>query len=229
MDTEKIGELIKKIRHDNNLTQKDLADKYGVTYQAVSKWENGKNLPDISLITQIANDYNIELSDILNVKNKDRKEFKASKKYFVILLFLIIVALIVFIALKNNSSFQFKTIEANCKDFTVTGSLAFDSKKSSIYISNINYCGTEENVYKELTCNLYEKNSNTITEISSCDKASNVTLNEYLKNVKFNVDNFSKTCSNYTQDSLYLEINAYDDNNNLKVYKIPLSLDDNCN
>ena len=38
MDTEKIGQLIKKIRKENHLTQKQFADKYGVTYQAVSKW-----------------------------------------------------------------------------------------------------------------------------------------------------------------------------------------------
>ena len=47
MDQEKIGNFIKEIRKKNNLTQKDLADKYNVTYQAVSKWENGKNMPDI--------------------------------------------------------------------------------------------------------------------------------------------------------------------------------------
>ena len=50
MNPKKVGSLIKQIRLDNHLTQKDLADKYGVTYQAVSKWENGTNLPDISLI-----------------------------------------------------------------------------------------------------------------------------------------------------------------------------------
>ena len=46
MDQEKIGNLIKKIRKENNLTQAELADKLGVTYQAVSKWECGKVLPD---------------------------------------------------------------------------------------------------------------------------------------------------------------------------------------
>ena len=39
MEQEKIANLIKKIRKDNHLTQKELADKYHVTYQAVSKWE----------------------------------------------------------------------------------------------------------------------------------------------------------------------------------------------
>ena len=41
MDQEKIGKLIKVIRKKNNLTQAEFAEKYGVTYQAVSKWENG--------------------------------------------------------------------------------------------------------------------------------------------------------------------------------------------
>ena len=54
MDQEKFGKFIKQIRKDHNLTQKQLAEKYNVTYQAVSKWETGKNMPDISLIKQIA-------------------------------------------------------------------------------------------------------------------------------------------------------------------------------
>lgn len=41
MNQEKFGKSIKKIRLENNLTQKQFADQYNVTYQAVSKWENG--------------------------------------------------------------------------------------------------------------------------------------------------------------------------------------------
>ena len=44
VDQNKIGEFIKKLRTENHLTQKEFADKYGVTYQAVSKWENGVSL-----------------------------------------------------------------------------------------------------------------------------------------------------------------------------------------
>ena len=65
MDTEKIGQLIKKIRKENHLTQKQFADKYGVTYQAVSKWENGKNLPDVSLIKEICKDFNMNMESML--------------------------------------------------------------------------------------------------------------------------------------------------------------------
>ena len=228
MNSEKVGEFIKNIRIKNNLTQKEFADKYSVTYQAVSKWENGKNLPDITLLREIAKDFNLEISEILDGEFKDKKNKKINIKYFIItIIFLIVITSLIFYFTKDKS-FEFKTIKSSCNDFEVSGSLAYDSNKSSIYISNINYCGNEKNTYKELTCNLYEKNNDTIKEISSCDKKTNVTLDEYLKNIKFNVENFSKTCKNYTKDSLYLEINAYDNDNNIKTYKIPLSLDDNC-
>ena len=45
MNQEKFGKLIKSIRKEHNLTQKELADKLGVTFQAVSKWETGLSFP----------------------------------------------------------------------------------------------------------------------------------------------------------------------------------------
>lgn len=49
-----------------------MADKYNVTYQAVSKWENGKNMPDISLIKQISKDFNISLEELFDTQNKQK-------------------------------------------------------------------------------------------------------------------------------------------------------------
>ena len=66
MNQEKVGKLIKEIRIKNNLTQSQFADRYNVSYQAVSKWENGKNLADITLLTQICKDFNIDINEILN-------------------------------------------------------------------------------------------------------------------------------------------------------------------
>ena len=65
MNQEKIGNFIKEIRKQNNLTQKELADKLGVTYQAVSKWETGLNIPDIGIIRQISKMYNVDINEIL--------------------------------------------------------------------------------------------------------------------------------------------------------------------
>ena len=65
MDQEKFGNFIKTIRKNNNLTQKEFADKYGVTYQAVSKWERGLNMPDTALIKQMSKDFNISIEELL--------------------------------------------------------------------------------------------------------------------------------------------------------------------
>ena len=86
MDQEKFGKLIKEIRKTNNLTQKQLADKYNVTYQAVSKWENGVNMPDISLIRQISKDFNISLDELFDgFKIKIPSEFKIMSDEIVII------------------------------------------------------------------------------------------------------------------------------------------------
>ena len=62
MNQEKVGNLIKKLRKDNNLTQKELADKLNVTFQAVSKWENGKSVPDIAQLRQISKLFSVDIS-----------------------------------------------------------------------------------------------------------------------------------------------------------------------
>ena len=59
MDQEKIGKLIAKCRKDKKMTQQELADQLGVTDKSVSKWENGKCLPNVSLYK--------ELCDILGI------------------------------------------------------------------------------------------------------------------------------------------------------------------
>ena len=228
MDPEKIGKFIKKIRKQNNLTQSDLANKYNVTYQAVSKWENGKNLPDISLIKQMSKDFNISIEDILEGEVLTKKN---NKKYIFIIctIVLIVICLLVGFYLFNKSNFKLQTLSASCKDFEVSGSVAYDKKKSSIYISDIDYCGKEDNTtYEEITCVLYEKTNNDDIKIKNCNKMSNIKLDDYLNNIKIKIDNYSQTCKKYSKNSLYLEINAKDKDNKSVIYKVPLDLKDNC-
>ena len=229
MDPEKVGNFIKKLRSNNNLTQQDLADKYNVTYQAVSKWERGINLPDITLLKQMSKDFNIELEDILDgnmkISNKKRKRI-----IIVIVICLLLVLLIILLFKINDRTFSFKTLSSTCEEFKVSGSIAYDKNNSSIYISNVDYCGgNDTTLYKEIECNLYENNDNVNTKISSCKSSEeNIKLEDYLKQVELNIDNYNQTCKKYNDDSLYLEINAKDDNNKITTYKIPLSLNNNC-
>ena len=79
MNQEKIGNLIKEIRKKNNLTQAEFAERYGVTYQAVSKWENGKNIPDIMLLKKISEDFDTPIEALLEGKRVINKKKKMDK------------------------------------------------------------------------------------------------------------------------------------------------------
>lgn len=227
MNQEKIGNFIKEIRVKNNLTQKELADKLGVTYQAVSKWENGKNIPDISILKEISNIFNVDIDEIINGEIKEKKNKR--KLLYVLFLIIIIIGVIVFFFLNHDHNFEFKTLTSNCSEFDLTGSMAYNKDKTSIYISNINYCGNEENkLYDKIECVLYEEYGNTKTEISSCENSdSAVTLGNYLKNAEIKVNDYTASCKKFLSSNLYLEISAYD-KNKITTYKIPITINDNC-
>ena len=230
MDSEKIAAIIKKIRKDNNMTQQEFANKFGVTYQAVSKWENGKNIPDISILKEICSEYNVKLEDFLNGNIKKDKNNKSKLIIVISIIFILLVCLVLFIVF-NNGDFKFKVLSSDCKNFDVSGSIAYDKEKSSIYISDVSYCGKEDiNEYKDIKCTLYESNDKVKKEISHCDysDSKSITLQEFLKSVNFHVDDYIKTCKNYNQNTLNLEIDATSLDGNVTSYKIPLKLNDNC-
>ena len=74
MDSEhnkKMGIFISEKRKAQNLTQKDLAEKLGVTDKAVSKWERGISCPDISLLVPLAKILKVTTSELLNGDNSE--------------------------------------------------------------------------------------------------------------------------------------------------------------
>jgi len=231
MDQDKFGKFIKEIRKKNNLTQKQLADKYNVTYQAVSKWENGKNIPDISLLKEMSKDFNTNIEDILdgNINNNNNNKNKNYKNILLLVLIIIILIPILFFGIKKiNNNFEFKTISSSSNEFILSGSIAYNSNKSSIYITNINYKDQKDKtIYKEIECILYETYGNTETKIST-KKSSNIDIETFLKQTSFHINNYKTHCKEYTNDSLYLEINAKDMTDKITKYKVPLSLEDKC-
>lgn len=222
MDQEKIGKLIKKIRKDNNLSQKEFAKKYNVTYQAVSKWENAQNLPDLAILQEICNDYNIDINNLLGNKRNNKKKLL----YVIGILLVIIVIIFIIIYIKNKNDFSFKTLSTTCNNYTITGSIAYNKKKSSIYISNIDYCGTnEDTIYKKISCTLYEEDKDIINKIDTYEE-ENISIKEFLKNVSFKIDNYEQVCKTYTEDSFYIELKETSGTNQVIVESIPLKLED---
>lgn len=74
MNQEKIGEFIKKLRQENNLTQQELADKLGITDKAVSKWENGRCLPDVYYLKILTDLFHVTEKELLNGERNFKKK-----------------------------------------------------------------------------------------------------------------------------------------------------------
>ena len=239
MDAIKVGKFIRDLRKKNNLTQKELGNKYNVTYQAVSKWERGINMPDVSLLREMSKDFNISLEDILDGEIKEKKEEISEEKevrliypyVFGVIGFVFIGLLVALMFLNTNpkTSFSFKTLSTTCEEFKVTGAIAYDSNKSSINISNIDYCGGDDSVvYDNISCELYEEEGKEKTLISRCSKdGSGQKLEDYLKEVEVKVDDYEQKCKSYTHNKLYLEIKATKEKKTT-IYKIDLNLNNNC-
>ena len=66
MDQEKIGKFIAECRKEKGMTQNELAGKLGVTDKAVSKWENGRCMPDISLLRTLTEELGITINELLS-------------------------------------------------------------------------------------------------------------------------------------------------------------------
>ena len=69
MDSKAIGNFIKTIRKSKKITQKELADKLNISAQAVSRWESGDGLPDVSLLLELGDHLGVSVDLILKAGN----------------------------------------------------------------------------------------------------------------------------------------------------------------
>lgn len=79
MDPKKIGGFLKELRKEKGLTQEQLAEILGVSGRTISRWETGSNMPDLSILIQIADYYDVEIKEILDGERKSEimeKEMK---------------------------------------------------------------------------------------------------------------------------------------------------------
>lgn len=230
MDQERIGKTIKEIRIKNNLSQREFADKYNVTYQAVSKWENGKNIPDLSILKRICSDNNITIEELLEGKPLEKQTKKILPLIIAIILTIsLITGVTLIINHKNNETFEFKTLSSNSKEFKLTGSIAYNKDKTSIFITDVSYNGADKNTeYKSIKSTLYEIEGKTKKEIGTYNKTFLITLESFLTGMTYNIDNHASICKEYTEESLLIEILATDKQDKIIKYEIPITISENC-
>lgn len=150
MDQKKIGEFISEVRKNKNLTQKELAEKLGVSVNAVSKWERGICLMDMSLLKPLSNILDVSIAEIINGEkdnnnvdnaiesaidySKKQLIIERRKKYIVIIASLLIIFVSVLFSYKGFLTFAIDRVEENIAKMDDTSSKEYGSP---IYINTI--------------------------------------------------------------------------------------------
>ena len=73
MNQQKIGAFLKVLRKQKGLTQEQIAEKFNVSNRTVSRWENGYNLPDLDILIEISDYYEVDLRELLDGERKGEK------------------------------------------------------------------------------------------------------------------------------------------------------------
>lgn len=80
MDQQKVGCFLKKLRKEKNITQEQLAERMGVSRRTVSRWETGSNMPDLDILIELSDYYDVELRDLLDGERKSGQMNKELKE-----------------------------------------------------------------------------------------------------------------------------------------------------
>ena len=70
MNQQKIGRFLKELRKEKGITQEQLAEQFSVSNRTISRWENGNNMPDLDILIEISDYYEVDLREILNGERK---------------------------------------------------------------------------------------------------------------------------------------------------------------
>lgn len=139
-----VGEMIKQTRIEANLTQEEYGLKFGVTRQTVSSWENERSLPDLQMLIDICNTYNVSLDKLLNedknfVSKIDfyNKFKKAAKKAGILAAILLMIFAAVFV--------RWKIISTDMNE-----AFADHAEQMGFALENGTYRLKEDGVYFEL-------------------------------------------------------------------------------
>ena len=80
MDPIRIGAFLKELRKEHNMTQEAIAGKFGVTQRSVSRWENGTTMPDISVLIELADYYDVDIRDLLHGERERENNMEENLK-----------------------------------------------------------------------------------------------------------------------------------------------------
>lgn len=223
MNQEKIGNFIKKLRIDNNMSQKALADKIPINREAISKWECGRTIPDSSTILRLCEIFNVSADEIMygEYKKKDNKtefdnlsliiyderntiykKFNKTSKFFLLTFILLIISIFTFLLyyfFNSYDSVKIYTIESGQGDIFLTDGI-ITLTGENIYFKLGNFNGIDEDDISKVVVYYEKDNTKKIVYESTSPKDFLIRdyygYNEYFKIKNKDVD----------FDSLYVDV-----------------------
>ncbi len=162
MDYEKVGIFLYELRKSRGLTQKDIANRFYITREAVSKWERGLCLPDYPILVALSQFYNITINEILlgqridninkdaieavtiNIIKTTDKKIKKTKYIATIAILLVICVMLFMYFIYNYNSIKIYTVSAANDDYIVkNGELYIYKNKASLNLGLISSTNNE--------------------------------------------------------------------------------------
>ena len=80
IDQIKIGSFLRELRKEKELTQEQLAEKFGVSSRSVSRWENGNTMPELGILVELADYYEVDIKEIIDGERKSEIMKKEEKE-----------------------------------------------------------------------------------------------------------------------------------------------------
>lgn len=239
MDNRKIGELIAKLRKEKGLTQQELGDKVNVGSRAVSKWECGTTIPDISIINELSEILGISSNELLAGKLKPKKEISSKPKLnnkLKIFLFTFLIILIgtitTLIYNKNNENYTYNIVEVDHEKYQIEGHLTYKNQEITIYINEftLNNNKLRQIEIKNYQYNIilndeylfgYGQNNNDVSahKTYTMDDIENAIKNSYTKTIKTSKEKLLKQKISVELKIIDIKNDNYHYNIELLIYK----------
>lgn len=211
MNLEKVGKFIAELRKEKNMTQEQLGSALMVDRRTISKWENGKIAPDISLLEKISTTFEISINELLHGERNEKKTDDTAEsikfytkiyknkliKIFSGIIFVLIVSFIIFNSTRDYYEYNATNLITDTKDYELVGIAIYNRQKAMIYISDVAFndeifVGTDREVrLVSLKATLYQNDKFLISkeyDITPENGKKDIVLSEALEDVDFYYD-----------------------------------------
>lgn len=158
------------------------------------------------------------------------KRRKVKTIVFILPVIIFIIVLLIYLFIKSNK-INIVNNKSYCNEYSIYGNVLYNKDKSNYVIENITYCGDYYiSKYKEINATLFEKNENTINEITSYEykEETSILLDKFLSGKTFKGEYSKSICEKYKKDNLYLEVKVVTFDNKIDLINIPLVMEGKC-